>query len=35
MYKGVLQESLPSRTTVQVAKLFLGAHIAVSAIVRK
>lgn len=35
IYKEYFKSPLPARTTVQVAKLSLGAHIAVSAIVRK
>ena len=35
IYKQYFKSPLPSRTTVQVAKLFLGAHIEVSAIARK
>jgi len=35
IYKEYFKSPLPSRTTVQVAKLSLGAHIEVSAIARK
>jgi 2-iminobutanoate/2-iminopropanoate deaminase len=35
IYKGYFKNPLPSRTTVQVAKLSLGAHIEVAAIARK
>jgi 2-iminobutanoate/2-iminopropanoate deaminase len=35
IYKEYFKNPLPSRTTVQVAKLSLGAHIEVSAIARK
>jgi 2-iminobutanoate/2-iminopropanoate deaminase len=35
IYKEYFKSPLPARTTVQVAKLSLGAHIEVSAIARK
>ena len=35
IYKEYFKNPLPSRTTVQVAKLSLGAHIEISAIARK
>jgi 2-iminobutanoate/2-iminopropanoate deaminase len=35
LYKEYFKDSFPSRTTVQVAKLSLGAHIEISAIARK
>jgi 2-iminobutanoate/2-iminopropanoate deaminase len=35
IYKEYFKNPFPSRTTVQVAKLSLGAHIEVSAIARK
>jgi 2-iminobutanoate/2-iminopropanoate deaminase len=35
IYKGYFKNPLPSRTTVQIAKLSLGAHIEISAIARK
>jgi 2-iminobutanoate/2-iminopropanoate deaminase len=35
VYKQYFNNPLPSRTTVQVAKLSLGAHIEISAIARK
>jgi 2-iminobutanoate/2-iminopropanoate deaminase len=34
MYKEYFKSPMPARTTVQVAKLSLGAHIEISAIVR-
>ncbi len=35
IYKEYFKSPMPSRTTVQIAKLSLGAHIEVSAIARK
>jgi 2-iminobutanoate/2-iminopropanoate deaminase len=35
IYKEYCKSSMPSRTTVQIAKLSMGAHIEVSAIARK
>ena len=35
IYQEYFKNPLPSRTTVQIAKLSLGAHIEVSAIARK
>ena len=35
IYKGYFKNPLPSRMTVQIAKLSLGAHIEISAIARK